>query len=357
MKDLSLEIEKEIKQLDLLLVDATEYKDIFLIKKHFYSKNGSFMKMQLSLKGLPPDERKKWGVAFNEFRNLVQKKFEVKIEFIKQNELFNKFQAEKINLNSIIQSNVSGHYHPLLLLQRHLTAFMQQYNFQIYEHKIVESNINNFDNLNIDEHHPSRASHDTFYVDDGIKNQSDKSKKLLATHCTNDTFNHLLELGQDKTLKEYRAASFGKVFRNDDDDATHSHQFFQLDAVCLAQYNVTCAHLKQFLIEFFKFLFGSKIKLRFRISYFPFTEPSFEVDVSCIFCDQKGCRVCTNKGWLETLGCGMISKYVLQNANLDSDKWQGFAFGVGLERLAMLKWKIKDIREFYTQNFFFLKQF
>ncbi|EDT87981.1 phenylalanyl-tRNA synthetase, alpha subunit [Ureaplasma parvum serovar 14 str. ATCC 33697] len=235
----------------------------------------------------------------------------------------------------------NGHHHILNSIIDDIASFFKKLNFEIVSGPEVVSPIYNFDHLNIDENHPARASADSFFIN---------SIKMLRTHCTTTTAQFL----ENNVNKDIRIMSFGNVYRKDDDDATHSHQFNQVDFVWVKE-GLTVANLKWLIDSLIKYLFGQNLKTRYRLSFFPFTEPSFEVDVQCFKCDLKGCAVCKKSTWIEIMGTGMLHENVLKAANIN-DIRTGMAFGVGIDRIAMLKYEIDDIRYLYSNNFKFNAQ-
>ncbi|QZX49443.1 phenylalanine--tRNA ligase subunit alpha [Mycoplasma sp. E35C] len=240
---------------------------------------------------------------------------------------------------------VDGSMHPLNLVVNQIVDFFKKFNFTITNYPELVSVKHCFDDLNIPTDHPGRASSDTFYTDKN-KNQ------LLRTHCTAGTIQAIAAMNKHKDI---RVISFGNVYRNDTDDATHSHQFMQMDFMWVAKH-LSLANLKWFVTKFIEHMFGSDLKTRFRLSHFPFTEPSFEVDVECWNC-QSGCFLCKKTRWIEIMGSGVLHPNVLKAANIDPDEMVGIAAGIGIERIAMLKNNITDIRDFYLNDFRFNKQF
>jgi phenylalanyl-tRNA synthetase alpha chain len=235
----------------------------------------------------------------------------------------------------------SGSLHPLTQIRRQICEFFEKLGFSIKEGPEIEWDHLNFSALNIDADHPARDMHDTFYFD---------AKRLLRTH-TSPVQIRVMQKG----TPPFRVISPGKVYRCDS-DVTHSPMFHQIEGLCVDK-NVNFGHLKSVLHSFARALFGLSVKLRFRPSYFPFTEPSAEVDISCILCEAQGCRVCKETGWLEILGAGMVHPNVLKNVGVDPEEYSGYAFGLGVERIAMLKYRIPNIRLFYENHLEFLRQF
>lgn len=236
----------------------------------------------------------------------------------------------------------NGSMHLLNIVLDDAIKFFEQLNFEVVSGNEVVTDQFNFHNLNIPKNHPSRNMQDSFFINEEL---------LLRTHCTVTTAQKIYQNKND----DIRVLSYGNVYRKDDDDATHSHQFTQLDLVWVNK-NINVANLKWLIDSFLKYLFeNNDIQTRYRLSYFPFTEPSFEVDVSCFKCQQKGCSICKKTGWIEILGAGLLNMNVLRLADIKNSV--GLAAGIGIERIAMLKYGISDIRDFYNNNFAFIKQF
>jgi phenylalanyl-tRNA synthetase alpha chain len=235
-----------------------------------------------------------------------------------------------------------GKMHPLTLVQKEICDIFKSFGFDQVEGPDVETDYYNFKGLNFSDDHPARDAHDTFYLDKDY---------LLRTHTTPLQV-HLME----KYPPPFKVVTPGRVYRNEAVDSTHHHIFHQVDGFLIAE-GIHFGHLKGILDNWVKKFFGSRIATRFRPSFFPFTEPSAEVDISCVFCQGKGCRICKQSGWVEIMGCGMIHPSVLENGRIDPEIWTGFAFGMGVERVAMFKYDIDDVRLFYQNDIRFLKQF
>ena len=273
----------------------------------------------------------------------MNEQLESKTKVIVEKEIQTKMEDNKVDYSWPGVGVNQGNYHPLTLIENEVKNCLKFLGFKVIQGPEVVTTTQNFSKLNIDEDHPAREEQDTLYFN---------SELILRTHTSP------MEI---ETMEKYphfpiKILVPGFVYRNDDDDATHSHQFSQMEGMWIGK-KVQMSDLKGTLIFLLKHLFGPKIKTRFRPAHFPFTEPSAEVDISCLFCNFKGCRICKYTSWIEVLGAGMTHPQVLRNCNIDPDKYQGFAFGLGLDRLAMLKYKINDIRLFYTNDLRFLKQF
>lgn len=307
-----------------------EFKNIF-IKQHL-------LPMYDQLKS--SDDKKSLGLVINQFKQQIEEVSNECLNVI-ENESDQKSADQLINLSLKENYYNSATFHLLTIIINDIANFFKQLNFEIVSGNEVVDIKMNFDQLNIDENHPARANADSFFIN---------HIKMLRTHCTTTT----AELIYNASNKDIRIMSFGNVYRKDDDDATHSHQFMQVDFVWIKE-NLTIANLKWLIDALIKYLFGEQLKTRYRLSFFPFTEPSFEVDVQCFKCDLKGCAVCKCSTWIEIMGTGMLHQNVLKAANLDLNL-KGLAFGIGIDRVAMLKYGIDDIRYLYSNNIKFNKQ-
>lgn len=284
------------------------------------------------------DDKKSFGQLLNKLKNDINTIVETKLNILNKNTITNQnvLPVEEIELFN------KGSRHPLNIVIEDIYSFFEKFNFQLINGNEIASVLYNFDYLNIDINHPARNMHDTFFID---------SKYVLRTHCTCNTAIVL----HNNSLPDVRVFSFGNVYRKDEDDATHSHQFTQIDFIWLKK-DFSLGNLKWIINELIKHLFGAKLKTRYRLSYFPFTEPSFEVDVECWKCKQKGCNICKGSGWIEILGAGMLHQNVIKISKTHGID-TGMAAGIGVERIAMLKYGISDIRSFYNNDFEFIKQF
>ena len=242
-----------------------------------------------------------------------------------------------------------GNLHPITQMIQKVCTIFTFLGYRIAESPEIETEEYNFDKLNIPFGHPARDMHDTFYLSPSVLS---KAKLLLRTH-TSSTQIRIMESNVNKGLK---VITIGKVYRRDEDDVTHTHQFTQLEGFVVDK-DISFSHLKSTLELMLKKLFGTQHPFRYRSSYFPFTEPSIEIDIQCVKCHQRGCSVCKKTGWIEILGAGLIHPQVLKNCGFNSRKFTGFAFGLGIERLLMIKLGIEDIRHFYNNNILFLNQF
>ena len=250
-------------------------------------------------------------------------------------------ESERVDVTLAGRGQLPAGLHPVTRVMNRITEFFTQAGFQVAAGPEVEDDFHNFEALNIPSHHPARAMHDTFYFD---------AHRLLRTH-TSPVQIRVMEQQQPPI----RIVCPGRVYRCDS-DLTHSPMFHQVEGLLIDE-NVSFAQLKSVIQNFLRVFFEKDLAVRFRPSYFPFTEPSAEVDIQCVMCDGKGCRVCKQTGWLEVLGCGMVHPQVLKNCGIDSDKYSGFAFGMGVERFAMLRYGVNDLRLFFDNDLRFLARF
>ena len=310
---------------------------------HYLRKKGPIQDVMKMMKDLSAEERPAFGAQVNEIKKAVSDAIEAKRGELEVKEMNLRLEKEKIDITLEGYKPVIGNIHPLTLVQQELEDLFIGQGYTVAEGPEVELDFYNFERANIPQGHPARDMQDTFYID---------HERLLRTHTT-AIQTRQLELHAPNPIK---VICPGKVYRRDDDDATHSHQFTQMEGLVVAE-GIQLSDLKGTLEFMAKKMFGESRVIRFRPSYFQFTEPSVEVDVSCHVCNGKGCPVCKGTGWIEILGAGMVHPNVLEMAGYDSTKMSGFAFGVGVERVAMLKYGIDDIRHFYTNDVRFLKMF
>lgn len=314
------------------------------IRIDYLGKKGPIQEIMKTMKDLDPKERPLFGQKVNEIKQGLAKAIEEKKVEIEQFEMLNKLEHEKIDITLAGRTPNIANLHPLTVVTQELEDLFIGLGYTVAEGSEVASDLYNFERANIPKDHPARDMQDTFYID---------VETLLRTHTT-AIQTEVLEANAPKL--PVKLVCPGKVYRRDDDDATHSHQFQQMEGLVVGE-NITLADLKGTLELMAKRMFGEAREIRFRPSFFPFTEPSVEVDVSCHMCGGKGCPTCKGTGWIEILGAGMVHPAVLEMAGYDSSKCSGFAFGVGIERVAMLKYGIDDIRHFYTNDVRFLKTF
>ncbi len=336
---------KQMKEEAIKAIEAAEtLEQLEELRLEYLSKKGKIQALMMMMKDLTPEEKPKFGQIVNETKQAVTELLESKVEELKKAGLNAQLEKEKIDLTLDAYTPRIGSLHPLTLVQRELEDVFIGMGYNVAEGPEVELDEYNFTRANTPEGHPARDMQDTFYID---------VNHLLRSQTTAI---QMRELEKQANSLPIKVVCPGKVYRRDDDDATHSHQFMQCEGLVIGE-NITVADLKGTLELMIKELFKKDAKIRFRPSYFPFTEPSFEVDMTCHVCGGKGCPTCKGTGWIEILGSGMVHPNVLEMAGIDSKKYTGFAFGVGLERLAMLKYGITDIRDLYTNDVRFLSGF
>ena len=326
------------------IAELKTLEELEALRLTYLSKKGAVQALMAQMKDLPKEEKPKFGQVVNECKQDITAALDAKKSELEAAALNEQLVNEKIDITLDAYTPHVGTLHPLTLVTQAIEDCFIGLGYKVAEGPEVELDHYNFEKANIPADHPARDMQDSFYID---------PRTLLRTHTTAI---QMRELEKAEGHMPIKLICPGKVYRRDDDDATHSHQFMQAEGLVVGE-GITLADLKgtlQFMVDS---LFGEGSKLRFRPSYFPFTEPSVEVDMSCHVCGGKGCPVCKGTGWIEILGSGMVHPNVLEMAGIDSKKYSGFAFGVGLERVAMLKYGIKDIRDFYTNDKRFLADY
>lgn len=307
-------------------------------------RKGALTELLKSLKDFSIEDKKQAGPMGNALKAELTTVLDDKAAFFAAKEINDELNKTNIDLTLPGYPVACGHKHPLSVAQDRMTTILSRLGFEWAEGPWVEDEKHNFDLLNVPLHHPARDAQDTFFVDT-------KAPLVLRSHTSNVQSRYM-----EKHKPPLRIMAPGRVFRNDSLDATHSPVFHQIEGLYVDK-NVSLADLKSDLTAFMKGLFGDKAEIRFRPSFFPFTEPSVEVDVKCVFCQGKGCNVCKQNGWIEMLGAGVVHPNVLKNCGIDPNEFSGYAFGMGVERLAMMMLNIKDIRAFYENDVRLLKQF
>ena len=324
------------------LEKAVDQAQLEEIRVKFLGKKGDLTQILRGMGSLSPEERKETGQKANSIRSQIEEMLEEKFEAAKRAAKEAQFVLEKVDVTEPGKPVKLGVKHPLTITMEEISKVFMNMGFSIVEGPEVETVFNNFDALNAGPNHPARDMTDTFYITDDV---------LLRTQTSPVQVRTLL-----KQKPPIKVISPGRCFRCDTPDATHSPMFHQIEGLVVDE-GITMADLKGTLDSFAKQLFGPDTKTKFRPHHFPFTEPSAEVDVSCFKCGGKGCRVCKGSGWIEILGCGMVHPHVLKVGGLDTEKYTGFAFGMGVERVAMLKYGVDDIRLFYENDMRFIEQF
>ncbi len=311
------------------------------IKIKFVGKNGEVTSLLRGMKDIAADKRSEFGKMVNDLKEEVNSFIEKKEAELKEKELQARYEKESVDITLPAKEEKSGSTHPLTLVKNQIIDAFSGMGFEVFEGPEIDSDYYCFQALNIPKDHPARDMQDTFYFTDNI---------LLRPHTSP---------GQVRTMENkkppIKILSPGRVYRADD-DASHSPMFHQIEGLVVDK-GVSLCDLKGLLDEFVKIMFDSETKTRFRPSYFPFTEPSVEVDVTCCKCHGKGCSLCKGTGWIEILGAGVVNKNVLEMSGIDSNVYSGLAFGCGIERIAMIKYGVSDIRTFFENNVKFLKQF
>ncbi len=327
---------------EALAAISAENADLEQIRIKYLGKKGELTAVLRGMGALSAEERPIIGQIANEVRTEIENSLSSATQALKEKELQKKLIEEKIDVTMPAADIKVGKLHPLTQIQRRIEEIFIGMGFSIAEGPEVELDYYNFQALNIPENHPARDTQDTFYITENILLRSQTSPVQVRT--------------MEKQKPPIRIISPGRVYRSDAVDATHSPLFHQVEGLVVDK-GITMGDLKGMLETFAKTLFGDETRLRFRPHHFPFTEPSAEVDVSCFVCGGKGCRVCKNEGWIEILGAGMVHPFVLSNCGIDPEVYSGFAFGVGIERVAMTKYGIDDMRLLYENDMRFLEQF
>jgi len=308
--------------------------------KYLARESGAITAEMKKLRDLPKEERPAFGQAMNRLRTLVEERLQERLSTIKTAELSSRQQ--KIDVTMPGFPYAMGYVHPIKSLQAEIEQIFVSMGFQVLDLKEIETDYHNFEALNMPRNHPARDEQDTFYFDDN---------SLLRTHCSSVQVHSM-----ERLRPPIRAISTGKVYRRDTYDATHSPMFYQVDVIVIEE-GLTMGDLKGMLEVFLKRVFHPDIKMRLRPGFFPFVEPGAEVDISCIFCSGRGCPKCKQSGWIEILGAGMVHPNVLRMSGIDDSRFSGLAWGMGIDRVPMLKYGVEDIRLLFENDLRFLKQF
>lgn len=324
------------------LLEAESLEEINNIRVKYLGKKGELTRVLRGMGSLPPEERPRVGQLANQVRAELEELLEKRAAEIKQKELETRLERERIDVTLPGTPFMLGKNHPLTRIQEEIENIFLGLGFSIAEGPEIETDYYNFEALNIPKDHPARDMQDTFFTGPEV---------LLRTHTSPIQIRAMEKAAPQVPLK---IIAPGRVYRRDD-DATHSPMFHQVEGLAVDTH-ITFADLQGVLQVFAEEMFGPETRTRFRPSYFPFTEPSAEVDISCVNCGGSGCRVCSHTGWLEILGCGMVHPRVLEVSGYDAEKYTGFAFGMGVERIALLKYNIDDMRLFFDNDLRFLSQ-
>ena len=323
------------------MLQVHDRKQLFELKMQFLGKTGEISALSKGMRDIPPEQRPEAGKLVGEIRTWAEEQFAAREEQLKAEELSARYASERVDVTMPARFAGTGSVHPVSLVRQELIDIFAGMGFEIYEGPEIEQDYYNFQALNIPADHPARDMQDTFFIG---------GEYLLRSQTSS---------GQIRVMENkkppIKVLSPGRVYRSDS-DATHSPMFHQMEGLVVDR-GITLNDLKGCLDEFARRMFDEGTKTRLRPSYFPFTEPSVEVDLSCCNCGGKGCRVCKGTGWIEVLGAGVVNRRVLENCGIDPDEYTGFAFGMGLERIAMIKYGITDIRLLFEGDVRFLRQF
>ena len=336
------QLEQLVSEAQSAIAKANDLQALDQVRVNYLGKKGSITAQMKSLGKLSAEERPKAGQVINQAKQQVQTAIEARKSELENAKLQAQLASESIDVTMPGRTHGTGGLHPVSRVLYRIEDLFAQLGFEIAEGPEIEDDFHNFEALNIPESHPARAMHDTFYIND---------KLLLRTHTSPV---------QVRVMKErqppLKVIAPGRVYRCDS-DVTHTPMFHQVEGLMVDE-QVTFTDLKAVLIDFLQQFFErDDLAVRFRPSYFPFTEPSAEADIQCVMCSGEGCRVCSHTGWLEVLGCGMVHPNVFKHVGIDTEKYTGFAFGMGVERLAMLRYGVNDLRLFFENDLRFLKQF
>jgi len=311
------------------------------LKVEFFGKKGSITALLKTLGSLAPEARREAGARINAVRDELGALIAARQAAFEREELERRMAAGRVDVTQPGRGQQPGGLHPITRVRRRIEALFRNSGFSVEDGPEVEDDWHNFEALNIPANHPARAMHDTFYFPDG---------RLLRTHTSPVQVRAML-----REKPPLRMIMPGRVYRIDS-DMTHTPMFHQVEGLVIDE-GVSFAHLKSVLHHFVERFFERRLGIRFRPSYFPFTEPSAEVDIECVFCGGSGCRVCKGTGWLEVAGCGMVHPNVLRNVGIDPERYTGYAFGMGIDRLAMLKYGMPDLRDFFAADMRWLKHY
>lgn len=329
------------EQASVAINSVQDIAGLELIRVDYLGKKGKLTEILKGLAHLSAEEKPKMGQLVNQVKREISELIEAKLLELKEKQLSEKLLLERKDVTLSGRNKIAGSLHPVTQIKNKIIDYFSRLGFDIVEGPEVETEFYNFEALNIPGHHPARALHDTFYFGDG---------RLLRTH-TSPVQIRIME----HRKPPFRLIAPGRVYRCDS-DVTHTPMFHQVEGLLIDQQS-TLAGLKGVFQDFFAHIFGRELALRFRPSYFPFTEPSAEVDIECTQCSGKGCRSCKFTGWLEVLGCGMVHPNVLKAVNISPEEYQGWAFGMGMDRVAMLYYGIDDLRMMFENDLTFLNQF
>ncbi len=333
--------------------NAQDAETLEALRAKYLGRKGDLAKLTEQIPSLSQEQKPAAGKMFNEIKILLTEEIAKKQNEVTQQKKTTS-PSETLDLTMPGLNFGTGHIHLITQTLRDICDVFTHMGFAVVEGPEIETEYNNFEALNIPLNHPSRDAFDTFYVDPALSSTEGIERKggvLLRSHTSPVQIRYM-----KKRSPPFAIVAPGRVYRPDATDASHSFMFHQVEGLMVDK-EVSFAHLKGVLLEFAKIFFGEETKLRFRPHFFPFTEPSAEVDIACLICKGQGCSVCSQKGWLEILGSGMVNPAVFKAVGIDNEKYTGFAFGMGVERIAMLKYGIRDIRMFFENDLRFLEQF
>ncbi len=335
------ELENLVDKIRDELGGAEKITDLERLRVAYVGKKGVLTQQLKRVGSLPPDQRPEFGHAVNEAKKTVEALIDERRSLLSDKSISQQLRDERIDETLPGRGSRIGGLHPLSRTMNRLIDIFGKMGFDVADGPEIEDDFHNFEALNIPPNHPARAMHDTFYVAEST---------LLRTHTSPVQIRYMRD-----HKPPIRVIAPGRVYRCDSDQ-THTPMFHQIEGLAVDE-NISFADLKGVLITFLRAFFETHLNVRLRPSYFPFTEPSAEVDISCVFCSGKGCRVCKRTGWLEVLGCGMVHPQVFRNVDIDAERYTGFAFGLGVERLTMLRYGVDDLRLFFENDLSFLRQF
>ncbi len=335
LKTLKNQAKKEIEK-------SKDLKQLNQVFKKYLDKKGELTRILRSLEKLPRAKKVELGREANQLKNSLRIQFDKKARDLKEKIQKETEEKEWFDITAPGKKPILGHLHPMTLTKRKTEEIFQAMGFSVVEGPEMESEWYDFDALNIPKDHPARDLWDTFYLKNGL---------VLRTHTTPTDVRYM-----EKNNPPLKIITIDRCFRHEATDASHETNFYQIDGLMVGK-DINVANFKAIIQEFFQRFFEKPIEIRMRPGYFPFVEPGFEVDMACLICGGKGCSACSQSGWMEMMGAGMMHPNVFKNSGLNPKNWQGFAFGMGFDRLTMMKYKIHDIRLFYSGDLRFLQQF
>ena len=338
---MSTELEQLTIEAENTIRAAVDLRQLDQERVRYLGKKGLITERMQTLGNLAAEERKEAGKKINIAKQAIQNAIQTRKEILEREALNTALESERIDVTLPGRGPLSGGLHPVTKTMNRIEELFAQLGFEIAEGPEIEDDFHNFEALNIPESHPARAMHDTFYFNPHL---------LLRTHTSPVQIRTM-----EKRKPPLKIIAPGRVYRCDS-DLTHTPMFHQIEGLMVDK-GVSFAQLKGILDDFLKNFFETDLAVRFRPSYFPFTEPSAEADIQCVMCQGHGCRVCSQTGWIEILGCGMVHPRVFEHVNIDNEEYTGFAFGLGVERLAMLRYGVNDLRLFFENDLRFLQQF